>query len=190
MINLFAHTEQFVIDSFTKAGKKASLLHLTRTVYWLKQLHPDADEYMQIAALSHDIERAFQDEKKMKKLREKEGFKDPEFLRLHQERGAEIMEHFLREQGVDHKQIERVKRMIAHHEEGGNEEQNEIKDADSVSFLENNVTHFIANEVPLYGKKHVKAKFDWMYNRISSVQAKEIVEGWYQDALLRLDISQ
>jgi hypothetical protein len=186
-MTLYEKVEQFVTDSFQKAGKEGSLLHLMRTVYWLKKLYPRADEYMCIAAVSHDIERAYRDHTTMEKLLDEKDFKSPEFLRLHQDKGAEIIEVFLREEGVDLEQIERVKEMITHHEEGGNEEQNWIKDADSVSFFENNISHFIQKQLPLYGKKRVKLKFDWMYNRITSAKAKQIAAQWYRKALLQLD---
>lgn len=181
--SLYHSVEQFIIDSFTKAGKEGSILHLTRTAYWLKQLQPDADEYMFIAALSHDIERAYRDHDTMERLLWEKGFRDPEFLRLHQEKGAEIIRDFLTGQNVDHHQIERVKAMVRHHEEGGNEEQNVIKDADSISFFENNISHFIQKQLPSFGKEKVKIKFDWMYNRITSEKAKQIAYPRYAESL-------
>lgn len=37
--------------------------HAQNTLEWLLKLKPDADEALQIAALGHDIERAFEDTK-------------------------------------------------------------------------------------------------------------------------------
>jgi hypothetical protein len=186
-MTLLVKVEQFVTDSFQKAGKEGSLLHLTRTAYWLKELQPDADEYMQIAALTHDIERAYREDAKIDQLLLENGFQDPIYLQLHQEHGAEIIGKFLQEQKVDPIQIDRVKAMVAYHEIGGNEEQNMIKDADSISFFENNVSHFIQKRLPFFDKENIRLKFDWMYNRITSTKAKQIAAEWYRKALLQLD---
>ena len=76
--------------------------------------------------------------------------------------------------------IERVKMLISKHEVGGNDDQNLLKDADSVSFLENNVDHFINNLVSETSKEKVKDKFDRTFNRITSQQAREIARPRYE----------
>jgi hypothetical protein len=183
--NLYQKVEQFVIDSFTNTGKIQSIKHFLRTVYWLKELEPEADEAMKIAAVAHDIERAFR-QADILEIQDQVGFTDLAFLRLHQERGAEIIANFLIEQNADNQTIEKVKMLIARHEEGGNKEQNILKDADSLSFFENNAENFINKIAVIKGKDKVQAKFDWMFERISSDKAKKIAQKWYDDSIRKL----
>jgi len=82
--------------------------------------------------------------------------------------------------------VNRVKMLVSRHEEGGNDDQNLLKDADSISFFENSIPIFLAQHVNESGKDLVKKKFSWMYDRISSEKAKQIVRGWYENAIIRL----
>lgn len=184
--NLYTKAEQFVIDSFTKLGKTSQIKHFERTVYWIKQLKADADEALLISAIAHDIERAFR-KQDVKDKKHSHSYADPEFFRSHEERGAEIMADFLKKEGAEQKLIDRVKMLISKHEEGGNDDQNLLKDADSISFFENNVPTFLTKHVSEVGKEKVKEKFDWMFNRITSEKAKQIARQWYEEAIKKLD---
>lgn len=152
--------EKFVADSFTKEGKLSKgFKHFERTVHWVKELRPDADEALLIAAIGHDIERAYTDEE-MGRLKQSRGFQDEEFLRKHSERGAKIVAEFLSSHNADSALIIRTKELISKHEVGGTEDQNLLKDADSLSFFENNIDHFITNLARETSKEKVKEKFD------------------------------
>ncbi|MCK4554158.1 DUF4202 family protein [Candidatus Parcubacteria bacterium] len=146
-LELYQKAEQFVIESFIKANKARSIKHFTRAVYWVKQLKHDADEALLISAMAHDIERAFR-KRDVIQIMQKGGFGfiDKNFLRLHEERGAEIIGNFLKEQNASHKIIDKVKMLVSRHEEGGNDEQNLLKDADSISFFENNIESFLTRK--------------------------------------------
>lgn len=170
----FDKTREFVIDSFEKAGKGNNIKHLERTAYWLKQLKPDADEAMLIAAISHDIERALRDSDKKPTTEQ------------HQEKGAEIIDEFLEKQNAPREMIDKVKNLISKHEIGGTDEENLIKDADSISFLENQVDIFIACVPQETSKEKTLEKFNLMYNRISSPEAKKLAEPFYKNALDKL----
>jgi len=185
MGQIYDKVEQFVNDSFKKVNDTLGFKHLQRTVYWVKQLNPNADESLLTAAVSHDIERGFRNPN-YTTIKAK-GFKDVEHLTYHQEESAKIIANYLHEIGADRDFIERVKMLINKHEVGGNDEQNLLKDADSISFFENNINHFLTNKVLETGKDKVKEKFNWMYDRITSPQAKEITKKWYQDAIERLN---
>lgn len=167
-------------------GKTQTLRHLDRTVFWLKQLKPEADEALLIAAYSHDMERVYRDQNNDKDDKSGGGFQDPAPLNHHQEKGAKIMSDFLIGIGAPNSLVERVKMLISKHEVGGNADQNILKDADSVSFLETQVDYFVVSQVAERGKEKVKEKFDWMYSRITSAKAKEIAEPWYRQALHKL----
>lgn len=180
MQSLLEKVREFVTESFTKAGKNQNIKHLERTVYWLQQLKPDADEAMLIAAISHDIERAFR-QADMEELK-KDGTMSQGFLNTHSERGANIMVEFLKKCGADKELIAKVGKLITHHEEGGDEEQDLLKDADSISFFENNIPTFLTKAVAEIGKEEVRKKFDWMYDRITSPEARQVVKKWYAKA--------
>ncbi len=183
---MFSAVERFVEDSFGKQDDPHYIIHLKRTAYWAKRLDPACDEAVLIAAISHDIERAFMAPSDLCEGL-KDGFLDPVYLARHQQRSAEIISGFLQLKGASPDLVARVRTLVSKHEEGGSEAQNLLRDADSLSFLENNITHFVAAEGPSVGKGLIKRKFDWMYQRISSPVAREIAKKWYIQALRCLD---
>jgi len=181
-MKFYNKVEKFVEESCTEGMIK----HLKRTAYWIRQLKPNADEALLIAAVSHDMERAFRKKDAPEILRAtKFGFRDREFLKYHQEEGARIVGELLEKIGADVKLILRVKMLISKHELGGNDDQNILKDADSISFFENNMKHFLTRTD--VSKGMIKEKFEWMYDRITSSKAKQIVEKWYNEAIDELE---
>lgn len=187
--SLYEKAEQFAVDSFTKTGDTVTIRHLTRTVYWIKYLRPDADEALLIAAITHDIDRGFKDNlsSAFKKVRESDkSIKDDEFIIRHPNECARIISKFLSEQAADKKLIERVNSLVSRHELGGDEDQNLLKDADSLSFLENNIEHFLTKGIAEIGKEKVKEKFDYMFERITSEKARQIARPWYEQAIKKL----
>lgn len=175
--------QQFVIDTFTKAGKEGSIKHFERTVHWMKILKPKADEALLIAAISHDIERGFKKDafNNIKTL--DKGFQNEKYLKQHQNESSRIIGKYLKEIGAEESLITRVKYLVAYHEIGGDTDQNSLKDADSISFLENNAEHFIRTMIKTAGKDNVQGKIDWMFNRITSEEAKKICKPWYEKAI-------
>jgi len=163
--------------------------HLKRAAYWVKVLRPDADEAFLLAAVGHDIERAYKD-KRPHGITEAEQngttLTDPVYLKFHQGEGARILGEWLQEHGADSKLIERVKHLVETHEVGGDEDQNLIQDVDSMSFFENNIDHFIKHFVKERGVDAVRTKFNWMWERMHSAKAKEIVRPWYEAAIQKL----
>jgi len=185
--SLYEKIESQVTDLFKQAGKDAALVHSRRTVFWLLKLKPDADEGLKIAALAHDIERTSPPPPLEHMIAgSSKGWMDPVVLRRHSEIGAEIIAKLMRRLGADPKIIERVKFLVAGHEFSGTNDQNLIKDADSVSFFENNVEEFLHRKVKNFGKEKVRAKFEWMFERISSNHARQIVEPMYKRAIAGL----
>lgn len=198
MAHFYEKMRQFVADACRAEGppdmerlRATSLEHAERTVYWLKQLKPDADEAMLIAAIAHDIERAVQEETEYKSSAVKDGgFTNEGFLREHQDRSASIAAEFLKRQDAPPKMVERVKALIMRHEEGGDDDQNALKDADSISHFEVAVPFFLENIVDEVGTERVREKFDWMYDRITSSQAKRIAKPLYEKAISGLKRTQ
>lgn len=187
-LSIYKEAEQFVFDSFNKANRPSEIKHFIQTVHWLKILSPEADEALLVAAVAHDIERAYR-QKDMLEIKTQVSITNVKYYRPHEERGAEIIADFLKQQNVDDSFVERVKMLVSRHEEGGNDDQNLLKDADSVSFFETNSSSFVNNPKGI-SKKDVKDKFDWMFDRITSEKAKEIARPLYEKAVRDLEESQ
>lgn len=183
--DLYKKVETFVIDAFTRANKQNQIIHLKRTVYWIQKLKPTKDISLSIAAIAHDIERAFR-KKDLKEKSTTKGYTNPEFFKIHEQRGAHIIAEFLKKEKAPENIIEKVKSLVEKHEEGGDEDQNLLKDADSISFFENNIELFLDEQMKKIGKTNVEEKFNWMCNRITSQKAKEIARPFYEDAMKKL----
>ena len=177
--------KQFVLESFSQGANEKNMDHFERAVYWLQRLKPDADEPMLIAAYAHDLGRAFREQDTANFFKDKE-FDDPEILASHQEGGAKIISEFLKKQNYNPDDIKRIYNMVRYHEEGGDVESDLIKDADSISYLEVNVKKFLG-WLDKLGKEKVRRKIDWMYERISSPQARELAKPFYDKALTDLN---
>lgn len=182
-MELISQTREFVKESYN--NDEFQMRHFDRTVYWLKQLKPDADEAFLIAAMGHDIERAFRD-KKLNFENSNRSFSDEKWIEYHSNEGAKILGEFLIKQKVDNDLIKRVKHLVSKHEVGGDDDQNLLKDADSLSFLENNAFLFLS-KIDKLGFDRIKEKFDWMYERISSPKAKEIAKPFYDTIISELE---
>ncbi len=176
----------FVNGAFERASNRENLEHFEKAVYWVKQLMPDADKAMCIAAYGHDISRAFRKTNTKETFKDRE-FNDPEILADHQEEGARIICELLRERQYDESSTQRVYNMIRHHEEGGDKESDVVMDADSLSYFETNVFKHVTRLVKSLGKEKVRRKVDWMYHRMSSEDVKQIAKPKYDAAIKILD---
>ncbi len=179
---LLAKVIALVDESF---GEKQP--HFERTIFWLLQLKPEADVAEQIAAYAHDIQRALAGAANQKRIENSDnGFKDPDYLAEHQNTGADVIRKFLTEQQASPELAEKVAHLISKHEIGGDSEQNLLKDADSISYFDCNALGFATKYAPIMGVAKVKAKFDWMFDRITAPKAKALAEPMYLKALAKL----
>jgi hypothetical protein len=180
-MELLKKTEQFVVKALEKAENNHDLSHSQKTVYWIKQLKPDADEALLIAGALHDIERAFYGDWKA-------GTSDIEALKKHQDMSADEAEKFLKQENVGEDIVGRVKHLISAHETGGDDDQNILCDADVLAWLEDkairNIQKHKAKGKP---KEAMKEKLDYLMSRISTDKAKEIAQKWYEEALEELN---
>ncbi|MDD3006515.1 MAG: DUF4202 family protein [Candidatus Pacebacteria bacterium] len=167
--------KEFVVESYGKEN-----LHLTRTLYWVKEMEPDASEELLIAACSHDIERALNLESK-----NKERFNTEEEMEKHQTESGKIIFDFLVKEGYDLEKAKRVQELIAKHEVGGDAEQDMLKDADSLSWLEVSAPKHIGKAI--FSREELKKKVAAMHDRISSGKAKDLAVPFYEEALQMLD---
>jgi hypothetical protein len=155
------------IRKHEKELKRSQLKHFRRTLYWVKKLEPNASEALLIAAYAHDIER-WSRNPRQKKITKAE----------HVRKGAKIVSNFLKKLSADKILTDRVSYLINHHENGGNHEANILKDADSLSFFENNVK-INAKLFP----KTLEQKINRMYDRITFSETRKYVKVFYKKAL-------
>ncbi|OGM09517.1 hypothetical protein A2Z67_01580 [Candidatus Woesebacteria bacterium RBG_13_36_22] len=160
--------------------------HLVRTGYWVKKLNPKANDALIIAAITHDIERAFKEDRNPPVEEFGANWDNPIYDKWHSERSVEFVSEFLKKEGTDQGLIDEVSRLIGHHEHGGWKEADILRDADSLSFLEVNVGMFISWIPDKVSKEEVKEKFDYMFNRIGGKRARELAEPLYKKALEKL----
>ena len=143
--------------------------HLTQSLVWLDRLAPDSREAVRVAALTHDMERAFPgpDEPLPARL------DDPAYYQAHAERSARVVGAWLREQQADETLVAEVERLVRAHEVGGWPEANLVQAADSVSFLETNIDMFLGfARSGKFTLPDVRGKFHWTYDRIQVDAAK------------------
>ena len=170
---------------FEKAKKfvdkiyKGQVDHLERTVFWIKELKPDADEALLIAGYAHDIQRKVNPVSEPKFVRGKQ-------LDFHQQEGGRIMYEWLKENGATEEMAIRVRDLISKHEVGGTDDQNVLKDADSLSFFETKKEALQRLLDEGRDRDDVKSKLDWMFKRITSHKAKEIARPMYEKMLKAL----
>jgi Domain of unknown function (DUF4202) len=184
MQTLRDHAREWVRTNYQQGAE-----HLLQTEAWLHRLKPDASEALLLAALTHDMERAFPGPDSPS-LDPKQGVDNPIYNIAHSERSARIVSAFLYEQGVSQECIEQVTRLIRAHEYGGNDEENLVQAADSLSFLEVNVDVFlgwmdVGDEK--WNADAVRAKFTWMYERIQVPQARALARPMYEEAMRKLE---
>jgi hypothetical protein len=158
---------QEIESIISKSLSKTDLNHARSTKKWLLILKPDADVAMQIAALAHDIERGIYNEGGAGELSKDYN----KYKEEHAKRSAKIICDLLRKHKFDQQVIEKVNNIVLSHEVGGEEDIEIVKDADSISFFEENLEHYFER----YGRKRTKFKVSFMFERVS-VKAKEIIK--------------
>ncbi len=174
-----------VVEYVNKSFKGKQKNHFERTVFWYGKFLPNLTKAHKIAAYSHDIERAFRTEEERKVA----DYLDPHFLKNHQEKGATIMSDFLRKESAPESIVEKVSSLVSRHEIGGNEEQNALMDADSVSFFETNAELFVNKDhLASNSNDGAKAKLDWMFDRISSEEHKMFAQENYDKWSKKLEL--
>ena len=180
MTQLYDKVEEFVKESFINAGKEASIKHFIRTAYWINVLKPVADEALLVSGVAHDIERSFNGDWVKCST-------NPDILNKHQDLSAAKIAEFLKSLHTGSELIDRVKMLVGHHEDGGNDDQNILKDADSISYFENQASrHAIEWQKKGKSVEDIKNKFDYTFNKITSLKARQIAKPMYNDAIKKL----
>ncbi len=187
MTNLLDTARQWVITKHPNQSE-----HLLRSEYWLGQFAPDAPLSVQLATLTHDMERAFpgDDAPSQKNMRTAN---DTAYAIAHGRRSARFVAEWLTEQAADESFIHAVSELIVVHELGGWPEANKVQAADSISFLEVNAPLF-AGWIPTsyngwtYERTH--EKFIWMYERITVTAARALATPLFETAMREIEAAR
>jgi CRISPR/Cas system-associated endonuclease Cas3-HD len=160
--------------------------HSKNTLEWLLKLMPDADESLKIAALGHDIERAIEKRKvRRQDYKDYDAFKDAHALN-----SANVLAEIMQACDIDEKMIDEVFFLVRHHETGGTDRVDILKDADSISYFDVNLPlYFVRNNL-----KETKRRCLWGYKRLSDKGKKIVAELNYQnkeiESLLKVCIDE
>lgn len=144
--------------------------HLERTLDWLLVLNPNASLALRLAAMAHDIERAFPPPKDTAPSPTAPGYHD-----WHQDRSMRMIARWLGEQGAAAELIAEVGALVRVHEGGGWPDAELLQAADSLSFLEVQSELFAARvEAGELEPAQARAKFHFMYDRLRDRRAREL----------------
>jgi len=156
-----------ILDILPRLPLSFEKIHAELVLEWVLKLKPDADEALQIAAISHDIERAITG------ITEKDlddYSKINEFKKEHSIRSANIIIEILKKYNYSQDIINKVKQLVENHEFGGDQESDILKNADSLVYFSYNIPFNLKR----MGKEKTKSKIQFMYNRLSD-DAKNLV---------------
>lgn len=151
-----------------KSPLNFEVMHSRLVLKYVLRLSPKANQALQIAAITHDIERAVTGitEKDLKDYS-----KIHEFKRKHALRSAEITSKLLKEYKYPSSLIKKTFSLIAKHEIGGGSDANCLKDADSLAFFAYNIPSVLKRN----GTERTLKKIEFMYIRLSK-QGQKIVK--------------
>ncbi|MDD5040066.1 MAG: DUF4202 family protein [Patescibacteria group bacterium] len=150
------------------------LRHAQLVLKLVLKLKPDADEALQIAALAHDMERAYTGitEKDLKDYS-----KIDEFKKEHALRSVRYITELLTKHQYPQEAIDKVSYLVSNHEVGGDAEANILKDADSLAFFEYNIPSCIKRN----GDERCGKKIKFMYVRLSDGAKAMVRHITYED---------
>jgi NADPH:quinone reductase-like Zn-dependent oxidoreductase len=159
--------------------------HLDRTLDWLLVLEPDASEALRLAAVLHDIERAFEPDDVPPDNT------DPAssaYTEWHQERSARVAASWLVAEAATPELVDSVRRLVRVHEDGGGVDADVLQAADSIAFLEIQVDLFLGMvRDGRLSRAAAERKFQWMFDRVRVERAREIAAPMLAVALARLE---
>jgi hypothetical protein len=151
--------EQLIRSAISRSNVPEDPLHAENTLAWVLKLMPESDEALQLAALGHDIDRA-EETRRVQKNR----FRSfDEFKAAHASHSAEILRSILEECGVDECVKVEVCRLVRLHETGGDERSDILKNADALSYFQDNLPLYFARN----GWMETKRRAMWGYARLS-----------------------
>jgi len=143
-------------------------LHAENTLIWVLRIAPQAGESLKIAALGHDIERAERD----RRVRREDFPTYDAYKEAHAARSAELLREIMETCGADSSLTREVVDLVRKHETGGTPEADILREADSLSFFDTNITLFYERE----GRDTTKERILWGLKRLSESSLRFLYE--------------
>ena len=159
--------------------------HLEGTQRWVLELDPRASEALQLAALTHDMERAYRDGSPRQEP--ERGWDDPLYMIAHCERSGRIVGDFLRDEAAPEPLVREVVRLILAHEKGGWEEADVLQAADSLSFFDTNVPLLATWVLRAIPPGTARARLTHAVDRLRHDRGWALAAAMLPDAMRRLD---
>ena len=143
---------------------------------------------MQLAAVLHDIERAFEPDDVPP---DNTNPASSAYTEWHQERSARVAAEWLvSEPRAPDDLVDEVRRLVRVHEDGGDADADLLQAADSIAFLEIQGDLFLGMvRDGRLSRDAAERKFRWMFDRIRVASARAIAAPMLAAALARLDAS-
>jgi hypothetical protein len=153
--------------------------HLERTLFWARELAPDASDVLLLAALLHDIERAVPDPGSP--FDSARDWSLDAYVDYHQGRSAAQLARWMAERDAAEDEIAAAVALVAVHERGGWPEADVLQAADSLSFIET-MTPLLSDWIATGRSSHadVLAELDFMWERIRVPAAHELGSALYE----------
>ena len=151
---------------FSKAEFELETAHSLDTFKWVKKIDKNASESLQIAALSHDIDRGIKP-----KTTRSEGETYDSYKKRHAKRSSQLISKLMAKYGYSKDLIDTTSRLVENHEVGGDVENDVLMDADSISFFSCNLDWYFRYK----GLNRTKDKIIFMYKR-ATPRAKQIIK--------------
>jgi hypothetical protein len=148
-------------------------IHSKNTLEWLLKLKSDADEALKIAALGHDIERAIEE----RKVRREDYKNYAEFKDAHASNSAKILAEIMKECNISKKLADDIFFLVCHHETGGTRRVDILKDAESISFFQVNLSYYFIRN----GVEETKKRCLWGYRKLPDNLKRVVAEFDYQN---------
>ncbi len=140
-------------------------LHGENTLFWLLHLEPEAPLPLRLAALGHDIDRAIPPRTRRDRYPDYDSFKA-----AHARRSAILLTTLLQGWALTREVVSRTGELVINHECGGDPESDLLADADSISFFDVNLPHYLQREGWEEGLRRAR----WGWQRLSP-RGKEAV---------------
>ncbi len=122
---------------------------------WLLKLRSNAPYYLQIAALAHDIDRAVYRIKWNPEIESYDHYKE-----AHAKRSVFVINNLLKKHNYSFVFRNKVAAAVKRHEVGGTPNSNLVRDADSLSFFENNIKYMMKRHIENYTVRKIRYMYD------------------------------
>lgn len=166
-MNIPLKLKQEILNDLDQSDLKKESSHALNTLSWVKKIKSKPSLALQIAALGHDIERS-----RLSRYKSEDFKNHDDYKKAHSEMGAKMLKEILEKYKIDNSVIKDTEKLVQLHEIGGTEKANILRDADSISFFDNNLEFYFEYK----GPEGTKRQMDYKFNRCSQRAQKYIQE--------------